>query len=86
LKESGMNSSSLERKASSVEEMMRLRDLIKQVERFLKYASKGTDPEVLRREAQEFDHRLVRFGNGPNPRIIRKLHRKLREIYEPRVQ
>ncbi len=65
---------------------MRFRDLVKQVERFLKYATKGTDPEVLRREAQDFDQRLAVFQNGLNHRVIRKLQRKLQEIYEPRVQ
>ncbi len=86
MKESNLNSNSLARRELRTAEKMRFRDLVNQVERFLKYATKGTDPEVLRREAHEFDQRLAGFKDDLDHRAIRKLHRRLREIYERRIQ
>lgn len=59
---------------------MRFRDLVLQVERFLKYAPKGTDSEVLRREAREFDRRLGEFGGEIDRSKIRRLQEKLRKL------
>ena len=65
-----------------MEERVRFRDLILQVERFLKYASKGTAPELLAREAQEFDRRLDEFGQRFGYSRVNKLRRKLQNLYE----
>jgi hypothetical protein len=59
---------------------MRFRDLVLQIERFLKYAPKGTDLEILRREAREFDRRLVPFGERFGHSKVRKLQNRLRKI------
>ena len=64
------------------EERMRFRDLILQVERFLKYAPQGTDTEVLSREAREFNRRLDEFGRQFDNSKVGKLQRRLRELYE----
>ena len=62
------------------EERMRFRDLVLQVERFLKYAPKGTNPDVLSREAREFNRRVgefeIRFDNSK----VGKLQRRLKEL------
>lgn len=45
-------------------EDMRQRDVLVQVERFLKYASKGTAPEVVRAEAAIWANRLTGFSGS----------------------
>lgn len=67
---------------ANVEEKMRFRDLTVQIERFLKYAPKGTDLEVLRREAREFDRRLGLFAEGLDPSKVLKLREKLGKLYQ----
>ncbi len=59
---------------------MRYRDFVLQVKRFLKYAPRGTNPEILRREALEFDRRLATFENSFDGSTIRKLREQLRKI------
>ena len=65
-----------------IREQMRYRDLVLQVERFLKFATKGTDPVVLAREALEFDRRLAKIENSTNDRNIRKLRSRLERIHK----
>ena len=64
------------------DEKMRFRDFILQVERFLKYAPRGTDPKVLSREAEEYYRRLDGFGTRFNSSKVRKLQKMLRELSE----
>ena len=65
-----------------VEERVPFRDLILKVERFLKYASKGTAPELVAREAQEFDRRLDEFGQHFGYSRVDKLRDKLQKFYK----
>lgn len=64
----------------TIEEHMRFRDLVLQIERFLKYASRGTSPEVLLNEAQIFSERMNAFQDGFDQSKIDKLKEKLRKI------
>ena len=66
----------------ALSEQMRFRDLVLQVERFLRYASKGTSPEVLRKQARDFSERLSVFKDGFDQSKIRKLSEKLNKINE----
>lgn len=59
------------------QETMRYRDLVLQVERFLKYATKGTSPDMVKRQAREFDDRLSAFDPAYEPRKVRRLRRRL---------
>jgi len=68
------------KESSDAEDRMRFRDLVLQVERFLKYATKGTNPEVLKREASEFERRFDGFGAEFDQSKIHKLRRKLQRI------
>lgn len=65
----------------AIGEQMRFRDLVLQVERFLKYAPKGTSPETLRREAKEFSQRLSKFEDGYDQSKVQKLQARLRKIH-----
>ena len=65
----------------SLEEQMRFRDLVLQVERFLKYAPKGTSPETLRHEAKGFSNRLLEFQKGFDQSKVRKLQARLLKIH-----
>ena len=65
----------------ALEEKMRFRDLVLQVERFLKYAPKGTAPETLKREAKEFSERLAEFRHGFDLSKVTKLQARLRKIH-----
>lgn len=60
-------------------EQMRQRDVLVQVERFLKYASRGTDPAVVRKEAAAWADRIEAFSGDHKDRA-RQLVRKLRAI------
>jgi hypothetical protein len=62
------------------EEIQRIENLLTQVKRFLKYASKGTSIPALRQEALEFDGRLVSMEHV-RPSEVRKLRGKLKGIY-----
>ena len=64
----------------SIEEHMRFRDLVLQIERFLKYAQKGTSPKTFSKEARVFSDRLNVFQDGFDQSKIRKLNDKLRKI------
>ena len=64
------------------EEKMRFRDFMLQVERFLKYAPKGTNPEVLSREAEEYSRRLDGFGTRFDSPRVRKLQKTRRGLSE----
>ncbi len=66
----------------ALSEQMRFRDLVLQIERFLKYASKGTSAELLRKEAHQFSERLLVFKDGFDEAKIRRLSDRLRKIYE----
>lgn len=57
-------------------EELRQRDILVQVERFLKYAAKGTAPEVLQAEAAEWSRRLAGFA-GKNEGRAKQLREKL---------
>lgn len=61
------------------EDQARFRDLVQQVNRFLKYAPKGTAAVVLRREAMIFEDRLKHFENQDRSKIS-KLQAKLRQL------
>jgi len=62
-------------------EHQRVKDLMTQVESFLKFAVKGTAPEVLVREVSEFDRRLASFmADSHYSKKIRSLRKKLKEI------
>ena len=76
----------MKKETLEIREQMRYRDLTLQVERFLKFATKGTDPVVLAREALEFDRRLAKIGNGSNNRNVRKLRNKLERIHSSGVR
>jgi hypothetical protein len=65
----------------AIEEQMRFRDLVLQVERFLKYGTKGTAPDVVRREARSFSERLNVFQDGFDQSKIKKLKAKLAKMY-----
>ena len=67
--------------AHDLEEKMRFRDLVLQVERFLKYAPKGTSPETLACEAKEFSDRLSKFHVEFDQSKVQKLQEKLKKIY-----
>jgi len=67
---------------AELEDRMRFRDLLLQVERFLKYAPSGTAPEVLSTEAREFERRLDAFGEGFSPSKVHKAQERLRKLYE----
>jgi hypothetical protein len=60
-------------------EQMRQRDVLVQVERFLRYAPRGTDPAVLRQEAALWAGRLEGLA-GANEAKARQLARKLRTL------
>lgn len=60
-------------------EQMRQRDVLVQVERFLKYAAKGTDPDVVRREAASWAARLATF-RGANEAKAQQLVKRLRAL------
>lgn len=60
-------------------EQMRQRDVLVQVERFLKYAPRGTDPATLRAEAAMWADRLAGF-TGANKAKAGQLGRKLRAL------
>ena len=62
------------------EERMRFRDLVLQVERFLKYAPRGTDSGVLRKEAVEFHRRLGTFDGVAEAATVKKLQQKLENL------
>ena len=66
----------------NAEERMRFRDFVLQVERFLKYAPKGTNATVLSREAEEYARRLDGFVTRFNSSRVRKLQKMLRELSE----
>jgi hypothetical protein len=65
----------------AIGEQMRFRDLVLQVERFLKYGSKGTAPDVVRKEARSFSERLNVFQDGFDQSKIKKLKEKLSKMY-----
>ncbi|MGI0090522.1 MAG: hypothetical protein ACREBS_02325 [Nitrososphaerales archaeon] len=69
----------------ALSEQMRFRDLVLQIERFLKYASRGTSPDVLRKEASAFSDRLNVFHDGFDQSKKLKLQAKLGQIYESGV-
>lgn len=60
-------------------EQMRQRDVLVQVERFLKYAPRGTDPATLRAEAALWADRLAGLEGG-NEAKAQQLARKLRTL------
>lgn len=66
--------------AKRTEERMRFRDLVLQIERFLKYAPRGTDSDVLRREAAEFHRRLGAFEGIAEASTVERLQRKLTKL------
>jgi|GEM_PF-6803728 hypothetical protein len=64
-------------------EQQRMKDLILQVESFLKFAVKGTSSTALAGEAAEFSKRLTNFLNDPSySKKIRRLLTKLKKIEE----
>lgn len=60
-------------------EEMRQRDVLVQVERFLKYAPKGTAPDALRAEAALWAERLAGF-EGANAGKASALRQKLAKL------
>ena len=60
---------------------MRYRDIILQVERFLKFGTRGTAREVIERQAKEFDARLSAFPETYEARKVSKLRKKLKTFY-----
>ncbi len=61
-------------------ELRRQKDLLIQVERFLRYAPKGTSKTVLEKEARQFEARLeaVRGAFGSKSRELQRRLRTLR--------
>jgi hypothetical protein len=62
-------------------ELMRYKDLLLQVQRFLKFGTRGTAREVARRQAKEFDLRLSIFEQIYETRKVSQLRRKLKPLY-----
>lgn len=62
-------------------ESLRQRDLLVQIERFLKYAPKGTDPAVLRDEARAWSQRLDALASGPHASKAKALQAKLARLH-----
>ena len=60
---------------------MRYKDLLLQVQRFLKFGTKGTAEEVAARQAKEFDLRLSAFEQTYETRKVSQLRRKLKPLY-----
>lgn len=63
------------------QELMRYKDLLHQVHRFLKFGTKGTAREVVERQAQQFDLRLSTFEHIYETRKVGQLRRKLKPLY-----
>ena len=63
------------------QELMRYKDLLLQVQRFLKFGTKGTARVVVERQAKEFDLRLSHFAQTYETRKVSQLRRKLKQIY-----
>jgi len=61
-------------------EAMRYRDLLLQVDRFLRFGTRGTSTEALERQAKEFQLRLLELGARYEPRKVAKLLEKLRSL------
>lgn len=66
----------------SPQETMRYRDLLLQVQRFLKYGTKGTAAGVVQRQAKEFDLRLSALVESYESRKVSRLREKLKRLYE----
>jgi hypothetical protein len=62
-------------------DLMRYKDLLLQVQRFLKFGTKGTANEVAARQAKEFDLRLSVFEQTYETRKVSRLRRKLKPLY-----
>ena len=62
-------------------ELMRYKDLLLQVQRFLKFGTRGTAREVVERQAKEFDLRLSTFEQIYETRKVSQLRRKLKPLY-----
>jgi len=60
---------------------MRYKDLLLQVQRFLKFGTKGTAEEVAARQAKEFDLRLSAFEQTYETRKVSQLRRRLKPLY-----
>ena len=65
----------------SHQELMRYKDLLLQVQRFLKFGTKGTAEEVAARQAKEFDLRLSAFEQTYETRKVSQLRRRLKPLY-----
>lgn len=63
----------------NLEERMRFRDLVLQIERFIRFAPKGTSRDTLVREAKEFHNRISAFEKLDGPKV-RGLERRLEKI------
>ncbi len=62
-------------------ELMRYKDLLLQVQRFLKFGTTGTAREVVERQAKDFDLRLSTFEQIYETRKVSQLRRKLKPLY-----
>jgi hypothetical protein len=62
-------------------EAQRQVDLLLQIERFIRYAPMGTQPEILQREAREFESRLSLVREAGLRARTFKLQERLRRIY-----
>jgi hypothetical protein len=65
----------------SQQEQIRYKDLLLQVQRFLKFGTKGTAREVVDRQAKEFDLRLSAFVQSYETRKVSRLRQKLKPLY-----
>ena len=61
-------------------ELMRYKDLLLQVQRFLKFGTRGTANEVVKRQAKEFDLRLSTFEQIYETRKVSQLRRNLKPL------
>ena len=68
--------------ALSKQELMRYKDILLQVQRFLKFGTKGTAREAVQRQARDFDLRLSAFIQTYEPRKVSQVRRELKSLYE----
>ena len=62
-------------------DLMRYKDLLLQVQRFLKFGTKGTAKEVIASQAKEFDLRLSVIEPTYETRKVSQLRKKLKQLY-----
>jgi hypothetical protein len=62
-------------------DLMRYKDLLLQVQRFLKFGTRGTAADLVEKQAKEFDLRLSTFEDIYETRKVNRLRRRLKPLF-----